>query len=230
MSGKRAGKETGGGEIVAPAWVSRVLSRDYLAGATVDLDSDTAPVPDIHNGVRLTGVGHQFLAWWQQARKGTPVPGPDAVNPRALRQILPYIRYMSWEGPEKLVFRIYGSALAEATGFDLTGYDLFGLRDYPARSADIARLKVLHEMPCGVIMLREMQGYDGNNYPVELLTMPIAPGEDGKPRVIGTIVPIEVHEDMWTKKIRMDREPGLTRAVFIDTGHGVPDPLLGMEC
>ena len=229
MSGKRAGKKAGDGDVVSPAWVSRVLSRDYLAGATVDLDSDTASIPDIYGGVRLSGVGHQFLAWWQEARNGAAVPAADAVSPKALRQILPYIRYMSWEGPEKLVFRIYGSALAEATAFDLTGYDLFGLGDYPGRRLDIARLRALHEMPCGSIMLREMKGYDGNKYDVELVTMPIAPAADGKPRVLGTIVPIEVHEDIWTKKIRMDTEPGLKRAVFIDTGYGVPDRALGME-
>lgn len=146
-----------GGGIPSPAWITRVLSREYLAGATVDLQGDSSSTPEIYAGVQLTGAGHQFLAWWQEARGADPIPAANAVSPRALRQILPYIRYMSWEGPERLVFRIYGSALAEATGFDLTGVDLFGLGDYPTRQLDIARLKALHEMPCGVVMLREMR-------------------------------------------------------------------------
>ena len=229
MVGKRPSEGLGGEAVASSAWVTRVLRRDYVAGITVDIDGDLASVPDLFGDVRLTGVGHQFLAWWLEACGDEIIPSPDAVSPRALRQVLPYIRYMSWEGPEKLVFRIYGSALAEATGFDLTGCDLFGLGDYPGRHLDISRLKTLHDMPCGLVMLREMQGFDGNRYPCELLTMPIAPAADGKPRIIGTIVPTEVHEDIWTRKIRMDREPGLKRAVFIDTGHGVPDPLLGLE-
>ena len=230
MAGNRVGGNTAGGEVASPAWVTRVLSREYLAGATVDLQSDRSSTPEIYAGVRLTGAGHQFLAWWQEARGAGPIPAADAVSPRALRQILPYIRYMSWEGPEKLVFRIYGSALAEATGFDLTGFDLFGLGDYPTRHLDISRLRMLHDMPCGLVMLREMRGFDGSTHLCELVTLPIAPAVDGKPRIIGTIVPVEIEEDIWTKKLRMDREPELKRAVFIDTGYGVPDPLLGMEC
>ncbi|MAB15483.1 MAG: hypothetical protein CMI59_16485 [Parvibaculum sp.] len=230
MTGKWRTGETDGGGMTSPAWITRVLSREYLAGATVDIQGDSSSTPEIYAGVQLTGAGHQFLAWWQEARGADPIPAANAVSPRALRQILPYIRYMSWAGPEQLIFRIYGSALAEATGFDLTGVDLFGLGDYPTRQLDIARLKALHEMPCGVIMQREMRGFDGSTNICELVTLPIAPAADGNPRLIGTIVPVEVQEDIWTKKLRMDLEPELKRAVFIDTGHGVPDPLLGMEC
>ena len=222
-------RRTSDSETPSSAWVTPVLSRDYVSGVTIDLKGELSAVPRVHGGMELTGIGHQFLAWWLEARGDGPMPAPEAVRPRALRKILPYIRYMSWEGPEQLVFRIYGSALAEASGIDLTGVDLFGLGEYPGRALDIARLRALHDTPCGVVLLREMRGFDGNAYPCEMVTLPVASGADGKPRVIGTILPVEVREEVWTKKIRLDREPGLTRAVFIDTGHGVPDPLLGME-
>ena len=223
-----ANKRSGGDGQLSPAWVATAMSRDYALAAKVDIEGDASSIPDSYGGIRLTTVGHQFLAWWLEARRGAAMPSAEAVSPRALRQLLPYIRYMSWEGPECMVYRIFGSALAEGTGVDLTGSDLYGA-EYHGRATDIARMKMLHRAPCGGIMIRELPGQNGGKYPCELLTLPIAPGADGKLRTIGTVMPTEIDENVWTKKIRLDTELRLLRSVFIDIGYGVPDPALGLS-
>lgn len=210
-------------------WAAKALSRNYARSARVDIRLDAATIPDLHDDIRLTPVGHQLLAWWHEARGDNPMPSPDDVSPKTLRQLLPYIRYLSWEGPTSMLYRIFGSALAEVSGVDLTGADLYGDEDYPGRTTDIARMKMLHRTPCGVVMIRELPGRDGIQYPCEMMTLPIAPGADGKQRVIGTVMPTEINESIWTKKIDLPIGLNLLRSVFIDVGFGRPDLALGME-
>ncbi|MBO6634193.1 PAS domain-containing protein [Parvibaculum sp.] len=205
---------------IAPGWVSRALDRDYALNARADIAGDASDVPDRHGGIRLSPVGHQLLAWWFEARGDAAMPSADDVSPRALRQLLPYIRYMSWDGDE-LVIRIFGSALAAAAGRDLTGSRLYE-GDYEGRAADVARMKALHDTPCGLVMIRELPDGSGGIHPCELLTLPVAAGSDGSPRVIGTVMGVELKEASWSKKVGYSGDIALRRAAFIDIGYGLP--------
>jgi len=150
------------------------------------------------------------------------MPGSDDVSPKALVELLPYIRLLQWEGDEKLVFRIYGSALVEATGFDLTGYNSIGEGDYAGKAEDVARLKLLHSVPCGLVLHREMTRADGSTYICEFLNLPISAGPDGKTRIIGSVIP---REEISEARIKIELTKPLTvkRAVFIDIGQGLSE-------
>lgn len=91
-----------------------------------------------------------------------------------------------------------------------------------------ARLRRLHEQPCGIVLVRDVFSKEGARFPCEFMTLPIAPGPDGKKRIIGTIVPA-VHVEEWTADLIFDRILTLRRAVYFDTGAGVPPSSLGIE-
>jgi hypothetical protein len=224
MTGDEYGR--GSGE-ERPAWVKPLMEWSAIENVRARLAGPIDHVPGEIGGIALSNPGRQLLAWWLEARKGLAMPGPDDVSPRALVELLPYIRYLSWEDDEKLVFRIYGSALVEASGLDLTGYNIFA-SGHEEVDIDRARLKPLHTQPCGIVMIRDIHGRDGTAHPCEFMTLPIAPGADGKPRIIGTVVPaVKMRE--WNVDVQFTGPLTLRRAVYFDTGAGVPLSSPGLE-
>ena len=219
------GHEGNHGEM-RPAWVQPLMEWPTIEGVKARLKNSAGDVPAEIGGIVLSNPGRQLLAWWLEARGDRAMPEAGDVNPRALVELLPYIRYLSWEDEDRLVFRIFGSALAEATGVDLAGQDMFAF-SHDEVGIDRARLKQLHEQPCGIVLVRQVFGRAGTQFPCEFMTLPIAPGADGKKRIIGTIVPA-VRVEEWTADLIFDRILTLRRAVYFDTGSGVPDPALGL--
>ena len=169
-----------------------------------------------------TNAGAELLAWWMSARSGKDIPDADDVRMEGLVELAPYLRYLNWDGPERLIVRLFGTALCEGLKIDITGQDLFGFGDYPHRDRDIARLKLLHSFPCGVVLFWEMTDTAGAEHQLELLTLPIGAGADGANRLIGTVMPIH-QETRWDAVLTYAETPKLRDAVFIDLGFGVPD-------
>jgi hypothetical protein len=206
-----------------PAWVRSRLEWSSVEAAKARLTGEAGDVPRFIGDIGITHLSREFYAWWLEARGARAMPAPEDVNPRALVELLPYMRYLSWEAEDRLVFRIYGSALEAATGIDLTGTNTFGDNmDYPGRAEDMARLKLLHSHPCGLLLIRELRTPEGQPYLCELMTLPVAAGADGKNRVIGTVM---ARERMPESDVDFRLAPPLTlrRAIFFDIGFGVPD-------
>lgn len=208
-------------------WVQPLMEWSALENVRARLAGSIDDVPTEIGGMTLSNPGRQLLGWWLEARDGRDMPGPDDVSPRALVELLPYIRYLSWEDEEKLVIRIYGSALVEASGFDLTGFDILG-SGHAEVATDRARLKVLHAQPCGLVMLRDIYDSAGKPYPCEFMTLPIGPGIDGKKRLIGTVAPVRKMRE-WDVDVTFDRILTLRRAAYFDTGAGLPPSSIGLE-
>lgn len=209
-------------ELRRASWVQPHMEWAAIEGAKARLTGSSDSVPRTIGDIDLTHLSHQFYAWWLEARGTRIMPAPDDVSPRALVELLPYLRYLSWEENDRLVFRIYGSALAEATGFDLTGFDTFGDdTDYPGKAEDKARIRLLHSHPCGLLMIRELRTPAGQPYLCELMTLPVSGGSDGKDRVIGTVM---ARERMPEGDVDFKLAPPLTlrRAIFFDIGNGIP--------
>lgn len=220
------GKYDGGTGDTRPTWVQPLMEWSAVENVRARLARPIDGVPSEIDDVVLSNPGRQLLAWWLEAREDRAMPGADDVSPRALVELLPYIRYLSWEEDGALVFRIYGSALVEASGFDLTGHNIFAT-GHEEVAIDRRRLKALHEQPCGIVMIRDIHGRDGKTHPCEFMTLPIGPGADGKPRLIGTVVPaVKMRE--WNVDVVFTGILTLRRAVYFDIGHGVPDSASGL--
>ncbi len=215
MSGEQAEKQR-------TAWVWPALAWSTISGVKARL-AGTGPEAPTHAGdIELSSMTREFFAWWLEARGASPMPEPDDVSPKALVELLPYFRLLRWESETSLVFRIFGSALVETTGFDLTGFCTFGGVDYEGKADDIARLKLMHSHPCGLLTLRELRGPDGVPYLCELINLPVSGGVDGKNRIAGTVVTRQA-VDAADLDFKLSPPLTLRRAVFIDLGFGVPD-------
>jgi hypothetical protein len=214
------GNESAGEE--RRVWAHPLLQWSNIERVKARLPERAEQAPEGAGGIHFSNIGREFYSWWLNARGGRPMPAADDVDPRALVELLPYLRYLGWEDEERLVFRIYGSALVEAGGIDLTGYDVFNSFDPVQRKADQKRLRLLHEQPCGIVMIRDIPDRTGRIYPCEFLTLPIAPGEDGKNRVIGTVVPATRMAE-WNVDVVLDRTLTLRQFAFLDIGFGTPE-------
>ncbi len=203
-------------------WAHPLLQWSNLERVKARLPDSAPAAPQGAGEIRFSNVGREFYAWWLTARSDRPMPSAEDVDPRALVELLPYLRYLSWEDDERLVFRIYGSALVEAGGIDLTGYDVFNPFDPVERAMDQARMRLLHTQPCGLVMIRDIPDRTGRIYPCEFLTLPIAAGADGKNRIIGTIMPAAKMAE-WNVDVILDRTLTLKQTAFLDIGFGVPE-------
>jgi hypothetical protein len=211
--------------VPAPRWVSGYLNYQHAAKVEARLSGPRPGVPEEISGHQLSQPGRELLCWWLSVRGDKVLPSADDVNLRSLVELSPYLRYMSWEGEESLVIRVFGSALCEAAGMDLRGIDLFAYGEHANRSRDIARLKLLPKHPCGVIAFWNIVDQTGASHCLEMMTLPISPGADGKDRIIGTVMQIMKPEDMpavWDKTMDMEKHLDFHDALFVDVGHGVP--------
>ena len=135
----------------SPRWVSTYLNQRHVVKIRARVPEPRPAVPEEIPGYNLTHPARERLCWWMSGRGEKFLPTADDVELRSLVELMPYIRYMSWEGDESLVIRVFGSALCEAAGMDLRGVDLFAYGEHENRARDIARLKLLPKHPCGVI-------------------------------------------------------------------------------
>lgn len=211
------------------AWVKPLMEWSAVQNIKARLAHPIDHVPGTIGGLPLSNAGRQLYAWWLEARGSErQMPAAEDVDLRALVELLPYIRYLSWEDEKTLLFRIYGSALVAGSGFDLTGHNVFGPAEHAEANIDRQRLHALHAQPCGLLMIRDIYDRTGKTYPCEFMTLPIAPGADGKARLIGTIVPCDPMSE-WNVDVTFDRLLTLRRALFIDIGAGLPDRDLGLD-
>lgn len=204
------------------AWVAASMSWAAINKARARLKGTIEDAPSHIGDIELQSLSRELLAWWLEAQRGRAMPDPEDVDPRALVELLPYFRMLRWEGEDQLVFRIFGSALSEAAGFDLAGLNSIAPFDYAGREDDIARLKLMHSHPCGLLLHRDLTRPDGSVYMCEFMNLPVTGGAEGMNRVVGTITPCSAFDE---RKLDFSLQKPLTvrRAVFIDIGFGLPE-------
>ncbi len=162
-----------------------------------------------------------FLAYWENACGTSAMPSPQDIRPQEFVSLLPYIRYMRWDGPEKVVYRVWGTALVQWMKIDLTGADVFGLLRKGDRETEKQRLRNLHSHPCGFVQQRQVTDLSGMTRVFEFLTLPVAAGSDGEPRMIG---PGSFVDPTPGERVEFAEDPSTVIQSFsyIDLGFGIP--------
>tara|TARA_R110002110_G_scaffold31057_3_gene109627 strand:+ start:874 stop:1572 length:699 start_codon:yes stop_codon:yes gene_type:complete len=204
------------------AWVAASMSWSAINKARARLKGTIEDAPSHVGDVELQSLSRELLAWWLEARGTRAMPEPEDVDPRALVELLPYFRMLRWEADDQLVFRIFGSALSETAGIDLTGMNSIAPFDYEGKADDIARLKLMHVHPCGLLLHRELTRPDGSVYLCEFLNLPVTGGAEGMNRIVGTITPCAAVDERKLD-FSLQKPLAVRRAVFIDIGCGLPD-------
>lgn len=209
-------------------WVRSSLDWSTITTVKARLKGSVEQAPSHVDDIELMPMSRQFFAWWMEVRGGKIMPEPDDLNPRGLVELMPYFRMLRWESETSLVVRIFGSALAEAIGMDLTGSCTFGEVDFPGRAADMARLKLMHAHPCGLLLHRDLNGPDGSTYCCELINLPVSAGSASGNRIVGTVV---TRNPLAESEFDFKLSPPLTlrRAAFIDIGYGLPEAAAGLS-
>tara|TARA_R110000868_G_scaffold2809_7_gene19386 strand:- start:2622 stop:3332 length:711 start_codon:yes stop_codon:yes gene_type:complete len=204
------------------AWVAASMSWSAINKARARLKGTIEDAPSHIGGIELQSLSRELLAWWLEAQRGRVMLDPEDVDPRALVELLPYFRMLRWEADDQLVFRIFGSALSETAGIDLTGMNSLAPFDYEGKADDIARLKLMHSHPCGLLLHRDLTRPDGSVYTCEFLNLPVSGGGDGRNRIVGTITPCAAVDERKLD-FSLQKPLAVRRAVFIDIGCGLPE-------
>ena len=122
---------------------------------------------------RLGGVAQRFIEYWLSLAKHNGVPARGALDPVAIRDILPL--FMLWElnNVHDAKWRLVGSGIREWFGSELTGKDIVEVHTASSRPKAIAAAAAMAAQPCGawgLMALRSPKGYD---FVVEVMCLPL---------------------------------------------------------
>jgi len=175
--------------------------------------------PESHLG--LSQRSHAFLSYWNDIRGTDPLPTAADVRPAEFVSLLPYIRYMRWDGDDSLVYTVWGTGLAEWMKVDLTGVNALDLLPARERPTEVCRLKSLHQLPCGFVQQRKVTDRSGATRLFEFLMLPVGAGADGRLRMIG---PGSFVDALPGERVELADDPKTLIHSFryLDLGFGVP--------
>ncbi|CDO59771.1 hypothetical protein BN1012_Phect1557 [Candidatus Phaeomarinobacter ectocarpi] len=184
-------------------------------------DTSATDLPELEEGIALSHRSQAFLAYWNDVRGASKIPAADDVRPSDFISLLPYVRYLRWDGAGSLVFKVWGTALADWMNADLTGRNVFDLLPESERAAEQVRLKNLHSLPCGFVQQRRVTDISGMTRLFEFLTLPVAAGSDGQLRMIG---PGSFVDAVPGERVELADDPKTVIHSFryLDLGFGVP--------
>jgi hypothetical protein len=216
--------EDDSGRMVA-GWAYSAMLPEVANSARAAVSTPLSQVPREHGGVSLTQPAHAFLAYWWHIRGEKVIPHTEDVSPPQMRTLAPYVRYMQWEG-DALVHRLWGSALTEGSGVDLTGEDMLA---YVAPERRVSRRTLFQaacDHPCGCVLVVRSDSDPGSGHAFEMTFLPVAVADGQRPRLIGTLQWCEARDVFEPLSYHPERHHLLAveKTAFIDVGAGTPHP------
>jgi len=167
-----------------------------------------------------------FAKAWQNWRGGETVPRRADVRLEDIGRLLQLVSVIEVVSQELARFRIAGTALCEALGFELTGLNFFDFATPEARAPGIARTHQVAGQPCGSHYLLSITYSSGRTVPTEIVSFPVWPDDpSAPPQIFGLSMALEEMrlEGPASESNQLFRGEGFR---FIDIGAGVPDPAL----
>lgn len=194
-----------------------------MIGRSLHLVSQSLPADEAGTAsdAALSQVSQAFFGQWMTMRGDAPMPGACDVHPAKFRTLLPQVRCMRWDGPDRLIFTLWGTGLSDWLKVDPTGQDVFKLIPPEERELEMRRLRNLHNHPCGFVQRRSVTDMRGTAFLFEFLTLPVAAGADGMSRFIGT-GSICSDPPIISTHIDPDRRTVQKTFRYLDTGFGIP--------
>lgn len=208
------------------AWAYSALQPKAIESARAVVSAPLSQVPRQHGDICLTTPAHAFLAYWWHVRGDKVIPDTDDVSPPDMGTLAPYVRYLHWQD-DALIHRLWGSALTESTGVDLTGEDMLAYVAPERRDSRRKLFKAAGDHPCGCVLVVRSESMPQSGIAFEMTFLPVAVSPDDPPRLIGTLQWCEAREvfDPAPYKPEEDHLLAVEKTAFIDIGAGVADPL-----
>jgi len=173
----------------------------------------------------------RFAGLWEQARGQDFIPDRAHFTPRLMAPILPSIFIFDYKAPDQVVYRLAGTRVVEAFGFDPKGMNVFEMvapKDRPIRRA---RWECAHQQPCGMLMTGRVRIKAGYMVTIESLILPVLVAK-GAPELqfFGVSQETGPRQLVWTD---MPISPDVVTELaeqfsFVDIGFGVPGPVAVM--
>lgn len=216
-----------GKPLLVSGWASASLRPEVANSAAAQVAAPLSEVPRRHGDVWLTPVAHKFLAHWWHIRGDKTVPDTKDISPPQMRTLAPYVRYLEWQGPD-LVHRLWGSALTESSGVDLTGQDMLAYVAPERRDFRRRLFAGVGDHPCGCVMVVRSDSQPESGLAFEMTFLPVAVGDGQPPRLIGTLQWCKARDvlDPLSYQPKKQHLLAVEKTAFIELGAGVPDMAL----
>lgn len=166
-----------------------------------------------------------LFAAWQNWRGDALLPSRDDMVLSDITALMPFLTLLEIRSPEQFIFRLAGTAILEATGFELTGTNYLDLTSPNLRPLRSARVWRKAQQPCGALMQNRHRGSGEIERWIEVLSLPLRTVEpDGPVQFLSVTAMIDpgelLLEDFITEVAKV-----ADRFTYIDIGAGVPaDP------
>ncbi|NQV60402.1 MAG: PAS domain-containing protein, partial [Alphaproteobacteria bacterium] len=169
-----------------------------------------------------------FALAWQGWRGAELVPTRADVRIPEIVRLLPFVSVLEIISPEVANFRLFGTALYDALGVDLTGLNYFDMTKPEKRDLRIQRTCQLSAHPCGSHYLHSIAYKSGRTVPTEVLSLPVRPNDPSSgPQQFSIAIPMEDIRMAGTA-VEPKRLPVSESFQFVDIGAGVPDASLNL--
>lgn len=171
---------------------------------------------------RLGPVARRCIDYWLALPRDGLVPARAAIDPTAIRDILPF--FMLWElnHGHDAKWRIVGSGVREWFGSELTGKRVVEIHTEAARPRAIEAGLAMGAQPCGawgLMALRSPQGYD---FLVEVICLPLRDGEGKATLFANTMERVNDRRFFDAIAAAGARMVNFVEHRFIDIGAGLP--------
>lgn len=164
-----------------------------------------------------------FLQWWDLAREGRSLPCRGALQIEKIAPLISRITIIDVLSPERMIFRLTGTAIDEQAGINPTGINVLDITPPVQRPLRSRRLWQMAETPCLGLFIYEnrVQWIDG--LVSAGVTVPVRSDGDDSGRQFMT------YYDSFRPSIERE-EVGSPitqnmpdRFAYVDIGNGVPD-------
>jgi hypothetical protein len=188
-----------------------------MSSLPLDICGDLSAVPFEFERSRA------LLAYWQSLREGEAIPRADAVNPAAIRELLPEIIIYDVPDAETVRYRLAGTLAVKRLGFEPRGLNAMDWTPGHLKPYVSLAFNTVATMKVGALAHFRLV-YEGEiAVRVEMTLLPLAAPEGQCPRILS------IAQRHMTGG--MGREPfGVLRptetiddATVFDLGFGVPD-------
>jgi hypothetical protein len=171
---------------------------------------------------RLGAVAERFLEYWLSLPKQNLVPQRAAIDPAAIREILPY--FLMWEANSghDAKWRLGGSGIREWFGRELTGRDVLEIHADAAKAKAVAAGHAMVAQPCGAWGLMTLNSPQGYGFLVEVLCLPLRDGDGRVTQFANTMERIQDRRFFDAMAAAGARMINVLEHWFIDIGAGLP--------
>ena len=114
-----------------------------------------------------------WLEHWSSLRAGRPIPLRESFDPTAVPGLLPHIHLLAWEGPDRLVFRLNGTAEEQRIGQSVVGIDYLQVLQGAAAETIRRHLFEWSLWPAGVLIDADEVRADGRMHQTVALNLPL---------------------------------------------------------